>query len=167
MWPAWALGKGHHIDSTPLHLAAKEANVKVMKQLLQGKMEWDADQGKSVFIGRNVNVRNDNQQTPLHTAAASGNLPMAIILMDNGAGLDIQDAQGNTALHLASKGGHAYLVEKLVQRGANLDLLNNDQNLASDVASTQKCFQLLREGAMLADVRRETRRLTSEIARHP
>lgn len=60
---------------------------------------------------------------------------MAELLVDAGAGLDIQDGMGWTALHNASGcGDHGEIVDLLLAKGAALNIKNKDGQTAHDLA---------------------------------
>ncbi|KAF4333390.1 zinc finger protein [Fusarium beomiforme] len=70
------------------------------------------------------NARSSKGDLPLHTACASGTLPIVQRLHAVTTTTDIEDASGNTPLHLASKGGHDAVVEFLIKEGADINLHN-------------------------------------------
>lgn len=58
-------------------------------------------------------------------ASREGNVETLVPLLDQGAPLDMLDAEGNSMLMLAAYHGHAALVRELASRGADVDLLND------------------------------------------
>ncbi|MDR4473234.1 MAG: ankyrin repeat domain-containing protein [Nitrospira sp.] len=60
-----------------------------------------------------------NGWTPLHLAAARGDLPLAASLLDDGAPVDQPNGNRRTALYEASKRGRTAVVTLLLNRGAN------------------------------------------------
>lgn len=58
-------------------------------------------------------------------AARAGDLAALRPVLDAGAPLNMQDAEGNTMLMLAAYHGHTDLVRELTQRGATVDLAND------------------------------------------
>lgn len=75
-----------------------------------------------VQAGAKVNSANKLSVTPLMVAAASGNLGVARVLLDNGADVNQHPAHGPGALHEALIHGHHELADTLVKAGANADL---------------------------------------------
>ncbi|XP_057841088.2 uncharacterized protein LOC131050819 isoform X2 [Cryptomeria japonica] len=74
-----------------------------------------------------VFLKDDSQTTPLHVAAARGNLKMVekflskrvISEQKRKEYVRAPDALGQTALHKAASGGHKKIVKKLLDKGAN------------------------------------------------
>jgi hypothetical protein len=62
--------------------------------------------------------------TPLHAAAASGSVGVALILMESGAEVDARNSYGNTPLHIACLNGHSSLCSELAYCGADINALN-------------------------------------------
>ena len=60
-----------------------------------------------------------NGWTPLHLAAARGDLSAAAVLLAEGQAVDQRNGNGRTALFEAAKRGHSEMVTLLVQHGAN------------------------------------------------
>ena len=66
-----------------------------------------------VSAGADVDASDDNQRTPLHHAAADGNLRMVRFLLSRKADPNVVDYQQQTPLHLAEAHGHAEVVALL------------------------------------------------------
>lgn len=81
----------------PLHLAV----------MVGGKDKMGVDAAAMVKVllgaGANVNARDARGMTPLHLAAATGQLHTARALLEGGAQADLRDAQGRTAYDLCSQ----------------------------------------------------------------
>ncbi|MBC8869724.1 MAG: ankyrin repeat domain-containing protein, partial [Planctomycetes bacterium] len=60
-------------------------------------------------------------RTLLHDAAASGNVPLAELLISKGANLDARDWSKWTPLHVAAERGKADLAALLIAKGATID----------------------------------------------
>jgi uncharacterized protein len=59
--------------------------------------------------------------SPLHLAAAAGDLPVVEELLAEGTDIDAVDRQRRTPILLAAMGGHLELVRTLIERGADID----------------------------------------------
>jgi uncharacterized protein len=62
---------------------------------------------------------------PLHVAAGSGSLEIAIALLNAGADSDLRGFGGMSPLHAAALAGQAAIADILIERGANVDALDN------------------------------------------
>jgi ankyrin repeat protein len=68
-----------------------------------------------------VDARDDDQNTALHYAAASGSKSSVRILLQAGAAVTAQQAQGLTALHWAAHKGHVDALSLLLDHMAPLN----------------------------------------------
>lgn len=100
----------------PIHLAArgwKKYCVPYMQALLSLK---DVDP--------NVRRSTGNMTTPLHEAALKSSWNMVKVLIDAGADVNAQDAEGETPLHKAVRGDHQHALWNLLQNGADIFVKN-------------------------------------------
>ena len=100
----------------------------------------------------NLNVRNKDGNTPLHSAAWSGREQSARLLIDAGADINISDNQQWTALHLAASNGHSSIVGELIKaphRNLNVRNENGDTplNVAADNGRAASARLLIDAGA--------------------
>ena len=63
--------------------------------------------------------------TPLHAAAASGQISVVRLLLELGVETDAVNAYGNTPLHIACLNGQDVVVSKLLEYSASLNAVNN------------------------------------------
>jgi ankyrin repeat protein len=54
--------------------------------------------------GADVNARDKDQETPLHSASCMSKLEVARVLLDHGANIHARNVQGQTPLHIVSRG---------------------------------------------------------------
>lgn len=98
-----------HHAATPLHAAAINSNVVMVKTLIENKAS--------------VNERDRDGYTPLHLAAMHANDDLINHLIKNKADLNAQDKFGLTPLHWALKSGNVGAVKILLEQpGINLDV---------------------------------------------
>jgi ankyrin repeat protein len=79
--------------------------------------------------GFDVDEKNELNETPLQTAASSGNVHAVQLLLASGASIDLASARG-TALCYAASAGDAEIVSYLLSKGAVVDL--NTMRAAAD-----------------------------------
>lgn len=106
--------------------------------------------------GADATHRNQLGQTPLHTAAYSGQLPLLKLLIDYAASLDLRDDQGNTVLSalISSK---ARSIETVAYSALGAGLMLNQTNqegytplhLAALACREKTVLLLLKRGALL------------------
>ena len=73
-----------------------------------------------------INAKGQAGETPLHIAAAAGQLIVADFLLRNGADINARDHKEATPLYEAAESGRKAMVELLIQHQADLEL--SDQN---------------------------------------
>ena len=68
--------------------------------------------------------KSDDVTTPLHQAAAKGDVNQVQALLSQGADVDARDLGGRTPLHVAARDGHKDIVSLLLDNGANINALD-------------------------------------------
>lgn len=77
---------------------------------------------------------NSNEDTFLHIAAGDSELDIVRMLLDNGANVNVKNADGNTSLHIAIgydvvdpsiEENNINVIKLLIERGADLTAMNN------------------------------------------
>ncbi|QPC78184.1 hypothetical protein HYE68_008936 [Fusarium pseudograminearum] len=93
---------------------------------------------------------------PLISAAMSGSLDIARLLVKNGALLEVSNSDGNTPLHHASAYGHPEVARFLLEKGANIESRNNNQKtpfLLAALSGQVRVVRLLAEHGADRDAR--------------
>ena len=80
-----------------------------------------------IKAGSDLNVLEPSRaSTPLITAAYIGNSDAATLLIDGGADMNYQNADGSTALHTAAVFNRVDVAKALIHAGVDLNIQNND-----------------------------------------
>jgi ankyrin repeat protein len=106
---------------TLLHLSAFFGGADGARLLLDAGAELD------------VVSRNDFSVYPIHSAAA-GRVPVALLLVERGANVNVRQRHGWTPLHSAAHNGSVDLVDALLAAGADPEATNDDGVTALDLA---------------------------------
>lgn len=72
-----------------------------------------------------ADVVDSSGRSPLHFAAAGGNLTMVSTLIRSGLAVRAKNNKGSEPLHFAAKGGHDHIVAQLLEAGADPSAKNN------------------------------------------
>ena len=73
-----------------------------------------------------VDRAENDGQTPLFIACATGHVDAARLLLDRGADVHTADSANTTPLHMACYKGHIEIVQLLLNNGATADLGRED-----------------------------------------
>ena len=107
--------------NTFLHILAKLGDIKTVNIDLNQKHI-------------DINIKNYDNETPLHEATKNGHKEMVKLLILNGADKDATNKIGDTPLHLASFNGYIDIVKLLIEKGANKNTPNIAGNTPLHVA---------------------------------
>ena len=96
--------------------------------------------------GINVNIPDDDGETPLHKACSFNNVESIKLLLLNGANVNIPDNYGSAPLHFACENNIVEVVKLLILNGANVNIQNivgfTPLQLALQEGATE-CIKLL------------------------
>ena len=90
----------------------------------------------------NVNVKGDNNVTPLILASQQGKLDVVEFLLKKGARVNDVMTDGKTALLMACKNGHTEIVRILMAKGADQSLKSSGKS-PRDVAGNTEIVKIL------------------------
>ena len=132
------------LKQSPLHYVANAKNdpTNVAKLLIKN--------------GAAINAKDDDENTPLHLAAASGNTGIVKLLIENGAIIDAQNKYGDTPLMGTIKPSnyvsHTDIANLLIENGADINEKTNDMgytplHYAAWASSADMVKILIDEGA--------------------
>ena len=137
------------LKQSPLHYVANAKNdpTNVAKLLIKN--------------GAAINAKDDDENTPLHLAAASGNTGIVKLLIENGAIIDAQNKYGNTPLMGTIQSipfipsnyvSHTDIANLLIENGADINAQTDDMgytplHYAAWASSTDMVKILIEEGA--------------------
>lgn len=83
-------------------------------------------------------------RTPLHFAAAAGQVEAAAALMEAGANPNAKTVDGRSVLHMAANSGNVKLVEQLLQSGADPKIRDKNGRKPGQFSNNTKIKALLR-----------------------
>lgn len=96
------LVKEEKYDGIPLHDACRLGYLKVVKILLNERMQPD-------LLQRQIKAPNKNKHTPLHQAALKGHTEIVAVLLDNCESpkdlIRLESGNGSTLVHITAIGG--------------------------------------------------------------
>uniref|UniRef100_A0AAY4D3A9 Ion transport domain-containing protein n=1 Tax=Denticeps clupeoides TaxID=299321 RepID=A0AAY4D3A9_9TELE len=115
----------------------------------------DAEMAKVLFeFGVEVDMQNDQGQTPLHIAASEGDEAMLKLLYQWKASPNIADKMDRSALHVASEQGHTKVVEVLAEKFKSNVLARTKDgstllHIASECGHPETTLAFLKKGVPL------------------
>ena len=153
--------------ATPLHFASSHGRLEIAQLLLHhgAKADMENIHGQTVLhvvsqseafshenpnltrlflrLGLDVNAGDKHQATPLHLSCYHWNFETALVLLDNGASVNAQNADGQTPLHRSSEGSKYPLHDDprvanlILERGGDVNARDKDLATPLHLASNQ------------------------------
>jgi len=124
----WDKSEESYLNKLPLELIVKIINhtrgIKNGQYLLNAVKANHKDEVerllKEAYI--DVNVKDENDYTPLIWAAISNDSGIVKILLDKAGNLNVQDKYGSTPLSIGVRNNNSEIVQLLLAKGANLNI---------------------------------------------
>lgn len=121
------------VGRTALHLAAMNGYTELVKFLIR-------DHNAVVDI---LTLR---KQTPLHLAAASGQMNVCKLLLELGANIDATDDVGQKPIHVAAQNNYSEVAKLFLQQHPNLVMATSkDGNTCAHIAAMQGSVKVIEE----------------------
>ncbi|XP_055599773.1 serine/threonine-protein phosphatase 6 regulatory ankyrin repeat subunit B isoform X5 [Uranotaenia lowii] len=121
------------VGRTALHLAAMNGYTELVKFLIR-------DHNAVVDI---LTLR---KQTPLHLAAASGQMNVCKLLLELGANIDATDDVGQKPIHVAAQNNYSEVAKLFLQQHPNLVMATSkDGNTCAHIAAMQGSVRVIEE----------------------
>ena len=129
--------------NTSLHLLIKvvigyENNYN--KELQYDELIGSFLQNKEIF-----NIKNKDDDVPLHIATKGKDYRIAQFLIDNKCNINERDKSGNTPLHIAIRVGDISISDLLIKNNADVSLKNNDLDTALHLSVRGKYFIITKD----------------------
>ena len=160
--------KENNLGQTPLYLAMCSVDTQAVLLLAEQKKERPplTSDGHVQTIRRlvdmkllHVNMKDNDENTPLHQAAKTDNVEAVSLLLKLGADINAVDKEGRTALHVAIGCSRPKAALKLMEGGAKLDVKDNKGqtplHMAGYVGSAETIKVLLKHDADISAVDKE------------
>ena len=149
-----------------LHLAAEKGYIQVCDYLLSNKafinsksrngrtalhlaaMNGYTDLVKFLIKDHNavIDILTLRKQTPLHLAAAAGQIEVCKLLLDLGASIDATDDQGQKPIHSAAQNNFSEVAKLFLQQQPNLVMATTkDGNTCAHIAAAQGSVTVIEE----------------------
>jgi hypothetical protein len=100
-----------------------------------------------------IEAMDDNQCTPLHSAAFNGHVEVCRVLTEARAAIDARNCEQKAPLYLAAQEGHAEVCRVLTEAGATIDIRDQHQctplHAAAANGHVKACDALMKAGAAL------------------
>ena len=106
----------------PINIVSRYGNIEILRELIKYKAD--------------LNLREENSETPLLVAASNGHLDVVKELLQQGVDINQKNNNNTNALMRASQNGHLEVVIELLKNGANI----NDKNIDGYTALTCACI---------------------------
>ncbi|RIB18266.1 ankyrin repeat-containing domain protein [Gigaspora rosea] len=127
--------------SASIHVAALEGHFHTVQQIIRSEPTAvnSKDEIGTLLLERsaNLNLRDQNNQTPLHRCAVRGYTMFVKLLFEKGATPNVADKVKNTPLHLACEEGFGDCALVLIENGGDITLENAEKKTPLDLCKKE------------------------------
>ena len=107
-----------------------DPDIKPLKKITKQETENIRKINDLLRYGADINLKNNDKNTPLHLACQHNNLEISRYLLHKGADANLTNNKGNTPLHLACMLNKFKLSKLLLEKAADLYLQNDKRESA-------------------------------------
>ena len=111
----WGLNRLNNHGRSPLHIASRKGNIKIVEKLLEAKADTNP-----------LDPYEKDIPSPLHVASEKGHFQIVQKLLDAQAEVDVLDHNKYTPLQVATYYNHSTVVKVLLEANANPNTLEPD-----------------------------------------
>lgn len=167
----------HKFGRTILHIAASRDAKPVMGRAFARNDSLETFVAEMVNIGAEVDPRDNSGRTPLHLAAARGDVFMVETLLRLGADPNAVNEDGDTPMYVAAFWGHAPVIRSLVRWGANGNVENGEGKTplaiaiemgrskdVIDAASSERCCDVYEVASAAGKAAKKAAKISKNIA---
>ena len=104
---------------------SKYENLSLFDLIKNGKIDLVK---KKIESGADVNIKDNDGNSPLILASSEGCIEIVKLLIDHGVGVDVKNNNGDTSLYWAAEKGHSEIVKLLLEHGADVNAKNKDRS---------------------------------------
>nr|CAI5857375.1 unnamed protein product [Callosobruchus analis] len=158
-----ALNRQNEHGWTPLLIASRKGHIDLVNNLLANHARVDvfdndgrsalhlaSEQGYLHFLIKDHNAVIDiltlKKQTPLHLAAAAGQIEVCKLLLELGADIDATDEQGQKPIHAACQNNYSEVVKLFLQQHPSLVMATTkDGDTCAHIAAAQGSVTVIEE----------------------
>ena len=117
--PSEILNTKYPNGRTALHDVVSRRMSPSMGRIPPGDINMEMLARTLIRYGADVDIRDNDGFTPLHLAAARGDVSSVKMLLDAGADHDAKTEEGDSPVYVATYWSHPNVIRELMRRGAN------------------------------------------------
>lgn len=150
---SYSLRKSNDPENTQLTQASHDKNIHFQPNItfIEASARNDADEVEKLITVDNLcpDLQKEDGLSALHQAVIEDCADVVLVLVQNGADLNIKDADLWTPLHAAVACGNYDLAKFLIENGASLIEINTDGNMPIDLVEDNEDIEMLLDNSMV------------------